>query len=72
MPSIPPIFHENRFVTNFKEKVELFNSFFAKQCSIKDNGSEISSFLYPKTDKSLSNISLTEKDRKRSAKLRFK
>ena len=24
---IPPIFHENRFVTNFKEKAELFNSF---------------------------------------------
>ena len=72
LPSIPPIFHENRFVTNFKEKVELFNSFFAKQCSIKDNGSEIPSFLYPKTDKSLSNITFTEKDRKSCAKFRFK
>ena len=27
---IPPIFHKNRFVTNFKEKAELYNSFFAK------------------------------------------
>ena len=25
---IPPVFHENRFVTNFQEKAELFNSFF--------------------------------------------
>ena len=37
IPCIPPIFHENRFVTNFKEKAELFNSFFAKQCSVTDN-----------------------------------
>ena len=29
---IPPIFHENRFVNNFKESAELFNSFFTKQC----------------------------------------
>ena len=59
---IPPIFHKNKFVRNFKEKAELFNSFFAKQCSVKDNVSEIPSFLHPKTDKSLSNITFTEKD----------
>ena len=52
MPCIPPIFHENRFVTSFKEKAGLFNSFLAKQCSIIDNGNEMSSFLHPKTDKS--------------------
>ena len=62
IPCIPPIFHENRFVTNFKEKAELFNSFFAKQCSIIDNGSEILSFLHPKPNKSLSKITFTEKD----------
>ena len=27
---ISPLFHGNKFVTDFKEKVELFNSFFAK------------------------------------------
>ena len=27
IPCIPPILHENRFVTNFKEKAKLFNSF---------------------------------------------
>ena len=62
VPCIPQIFHENRFVTNFKEEAKLFNSFFAKQCSIIDNGSEIPSFPHPKTDKSLSNITFTEKD----------
>ena len=62
---IPPIFHENRFATIFKEKAELFNSFFAKQCSVIDNGSEIPSFLHPKTDKCFSNITFTEKDIKK-------
>ena len=28
IPCISPIFHESRFVTNFKEKNELFNSLF--------------------------------------------
>ena len=62
MPCIPPIFHENRFVLNFKEKAELFNSFFATQCSIIDNGSWIPSFIHAKTDKYLSDITFTEKD----------
>ena len=26
-----PLLHENKFVTDFKEKAELFNTFFAKQ-----------------------------------------
>ena len=69
IPCIPPIFHENRFATNFKEKaVNCLILFFAKQCSIIDNSSEILSFLHPKTDKSLSNykslsnITFAEKD----------
>ena len=28
IPCLLPIFHENRFVTNFKEKAKFFNSFF--------------------------------------------
>ena len=30
MPLIPPLLHENKFVTDFKEKDELFDAFFAK------------------------------------------
>ena len=41
IPCIPPIIYENRLLTNFKYKAELFNSFFAKQCLIIDNSSEI-------------------------------
>ena len=36
--------------------------FFGVQCSIIDRGSEIPSFLHPKTYKSLSNITSTEKE----------
>ena len=32
VPCIPPIFHYNKFVTDFSKKPNLFNSCFAKQC----------------------------------------
>ena len=31
---IPPLFYENRFITDFKEKAQLFNIFFSNQCSL--------------------------------------
>ena len=31
IPVIPPLFHENEYVTDFKKKAELFIFFFAKQ-----------------------------------------
>ena len=31
IPVIPPLFYNNKFVTDFKEKARLFNSFSAKQ-----------------------------------------
>ena len=34
IPCIPPLFHEKKFVTDFKEKAELFNYFFVNQCSL--------------------------------------
>ena len=30
IPCIPPLFHQGKYVTDFKKKAELFNSFFAK------------------------------------------
>ena len=39
IPCIPPLFHENKFITNFKEKVELLNTFSTNQCTLLNNSS---------------------------------
>ena len=45
MPIIPPLYHKNEFVTDFKKKDELFKSFFADQCSLVSNCRELPSKL---------------------------
>ena len=37
LPFISPLFNQGKYVTDFKKKEELFNSFFAKQCSVIQN-----------------------------------
>ena len=59
---IPPIFHNNEFITDFREKTELFNSFFANQCSLITNTSVLPINCESLTDKFLSNISFTDND----------
>ena len=46
MPLIPPLFHENKFVKDFKEKAEIFNSFFVKQRSLIKNNSKLPLHLH--------------------------
>ena len=41
IPKIPPLFVDDNVVTDFKEKANLFNSHFAKQCSILVNNSQL-------------------------------
>ena len=53
---IPPLFYENCFITNFKEKAELFSSFFADQCSLMSNASKLSSNFTLYTDNRLSQL----------------
>ena len=36
---IAPLFHNNNFISNFKEKSELFNEHFSDQCSLIQNKS---------------------------------
>ena len=43
IPLIPPLYHQGDFVTNFKVKAELFNSFLASQCSLIKNDSKLPS-----------------------------
>ena len=62
VPCIPPVFHDNRFITDFREKAELFNTFFANQCSSVRNSSVIPTDFKLFTDKSLSNITFIEND----------
>lgn len=47
-PSIPPLFHNYKFVIDFKEKSSIrtktLNSFFCKQCFFSHNGCMLPSF----------------------------
>ena len=53
VPCIPPIFHKHRFITDFREKAELFNSFFANQCPLVQNSSVLPTDFEHFTDKFL-------------------
>ena len=62
VPCIPPIFDNNKFVTDLSKKAHLFSSFFAKQCSIIENNSVLPSSTIPVTDQYLANIEFTKDD----------
>ena len=46
-PIIPPLFHLNKFITEFQEKATLFNNFFATQCTVLETGSQSPCALLP-------------------------
>ena len=41
IPYIPPLLHQDKLITDFKEKASIFNNFFADQYSIVSNNSEL-------------------------------
>ena len=47
---IPPLYHNGNVIIDFRQKAELFNSFFTEQCSILQNSSELPTNLAPRTD----------------------
>ena len=59
---ILPLFYENRFITNFKNKTELLNSLFDKQCTVINNGSSLQLELSLKTNNFLSNITFSSNE----------
>ena len=61
----PAIFHDNKFVTVFSKKADLFNSFFAKLCSIIENNSVLLSSTILVNDQHLGNIEFTKDNIKR-------
>ena len=62
IPCIPPLFHNGKFIMDFKEKTELFNDFFSKQCSLVNNNSKLPSVLTKETCKSISSIKFSRYD----------
>ena len=62
VPCIPPIFHNNKLVTDFSKKADLFNSFVAKQCSVIENSSALSSSAVLITNQYLESIEFTKDD----------
>ena len=62
IPCIPPLRHQNKYVTDFKEKAEIFNSFFVEQCSLMNNSSKLLSIFLKRTDKFISSISFSSND----------
>ena len=62
IPCIHPLYHNNKFISNFRDKADLFNNFFAQQCTLIDNASATPARLYIKTTKTLSKIPVTRAD----------
>ena len=62
IPLIPPFFHENKFVTNFLKKAELFNSFFSKQRSLINNGSTLPTHVQHLTGNRLSFVTISQEN----------
>lgn len=59
VPSIPPLLENGIFVTDFSEKAQLFNDYFASQCSTIDTGSVIPT-LTPKTTTVIADINISD------------
>ena len=53
IPLIPPLYYDNGFITDFKEKAEFFTSFFSKQYSLISNNSSLSNYINYTTEKRL-------------------
>ena len=50
IPCIPPIYHNDKFVSDIKKKCGLFNSYFAEQCTPLVNNSKLPSVLTVHTE----------------------
>ena len=62
IPITPPLFYENCFITDFKEKNKLFNFLFSKQCSLILNNISLPADVNYITDKRLSAVTSSAKD----------
>ena len=61
VPVISPILVNNKLVTNFKDKANVFNDFFSKQCQLIPNNSTLPSFQSFETCNRLSTLILIQR-----------
>ena len=57
-----PLFHSNRFISDFKHKAEGFDDFFSYQCSLINNNSKPPTNLNYVTDRCLSSLTFSAGD----------
>ena len=62
IPCIPSLLHKDKFIIDFKDKAEMFNNFFAAQCSTLRNKSELPATLSKKTSESLTTTDFSNND----------
>ena len=62
IPCIPPLVLQDNFIIDFKDKAEMFNNFFADQCSILRDKSELPATLSKKLSELLTTIDFSNND----------
>lgn len=62
IPIFPPLYHIGKGVTDFKQKVELIKSFFAKQCSVLQKSSKLQTNAITRTDQFLAPLTFFQDD----------
>ena len=59
IPCILPLIHNNQFVVDFTEKSGLLDSFFAKECTHIETGTNLPTHILRRTNESLNTINFT-------------
>ena len=60
IPCIPPSYHKNNYIADFKEKTQIFNDFFARQCTLVENTRKLLTGSFKRTNNLLSHILFTK------------
>ena len=61
IPAIPPLLVNAEIISNYSQKVSIFNKFFASQCTPLQNSSSLPTF-YLRTDETLSTLNIRDDD----------
>ena len=61
IPAIPPLLVDRKFVSDFYEKANIFNNFFASICTSIKSASTLPSFSY-RTNTRIRSFNISEKD----------